>query len=150
MTPSAAKDVRSRLHVLSEIPREWRAAVQRWVRLNRRRTINVEGVDAPSRGDQYLFFQSLLGVWPAAPLDAEVRASVTERLRAYMSKATHEAKEHTSWISPNEAYDRAVDGFVTGALREKRDNRFLAQFQSFETRIAELGSSTLWPSWRCD
>ena len=29
-----------------------------------------------------------------------------------MTKAMHEAKVHTSWINPNEAYDEAVAAFV--------------------------------------
>ena len=58
-----SEDVRARIAVLSELPREWRAAVNRW-RLNRRGKTRVEGASAPDRNDEYLFYQTLLGAWP--------------------------------------------------------------------------------------
>ena len=134
-----SEDVRARLNVLSEMPRVWRAAMQRWLRLNRRRRTEVDGQDAPSRSDENLFYQSLIGIWPVAPPDSATLAALVERMRAYMSKATHEAKEHTSWISPNEAYDRAVDNFVTSSMHDRRDNRFLTLLRAWLPRIAEPG-----------
>ena len=59
-----SEDVRARIAVLSELPREWRAAVNRWARLNRRHKTRVEGASAPDRNDEYLFYQTLLGAWP--------------------------------------------------------------------------------------
>ena len=59
-----SEDVRARINVLSEIPRIWRKAVNRWARLNRRHRREADGQPAPSRNDEYLFYQSLLGVWP--------------------------------------------------------------------------------------
>ena len=38
--------------------------------------------------------------------------TLVERLQQYMDKAAREAKLHTSWINPNEAYDRALRDFI--------------------------------------
>ena len=62
-----SEDARARINVLSEIPHLWRKAVNRWARLNRRHRREVDGQPAPSRNDEYLFYQSLVGVWPLAP-----------------------------------------------------------------------------------
>jgi len=134
-----SEDVRARLNVLSEIPRDWRSAVQRWSRLNRRRRREVDGEPAPSARDEYLYYQMLVGIWPLTPPDAAGRASLTERLQAYMEKATHEAKQRTSWINPNKAYDEAVGNFVSETLLGAPQNRFLAEVQEFCGRIGEAG-----------
>ena len=36
----------------------------------------------------------------------------------YMEKAIKEAKQHTSWVNPNEEYDAAVGRYVMGVLAE--------------------------------
>jgi len=59
------EDARARLNVLSEIAEEWRAGVLRWARTNAGMRVQVDGAPAPSRGDEYIFYQSLLGSWPA-------------------------------------------------------------------------------------
>ncbi len=48
--------------------------VNRWARLNRRHRREVDGQPAPSRNDEYLFYQSLVGIWPlAAPHGKDIR-----------------------------------------------------------------------------
>ncbi len=56
-----SEDVRARINVLSEIPHLWRKAVNRWARLNRRHRRETGGQPAPSRNDEYLFYQTLIG-----------------------------------------------------------------------------------------
>jgi (1->4)-alpha-D-glucan 1-alpha-D-glucosylmutase len=89
------EDVRARLAVLAEMPAEWG-----------RRAIEWHGL-AGSSGDyeaqvgpdtEYLLWQTLVGTWP-----------ITEdRLSTYLVKVVREAKTHTSWIDPDEAYEKAV------------------------------------------
>ncbi|MGD0901132.1 MAG: malto-oligosyltrehalose synthase, partial [Thermoguttaceae bacterium] len=62
-----SEDVRARMNVLSEVPHLWRAAVNRWARVNRRHRREADGLPAPSRNDEYLFYQTLVGVWPLEP-----------------------------------------------------------------------------------
>jgi (1->4)-alpha-D-glucan 1-alpha-D-glucosylmutase len=57
----------------------------------------------------------------------------------YMEKAIKEAKEHTSWVNPNEEYDEAVARYITGVLAELKGNPFLQSFVPFAQRVARLG-----------
>jgi (1->4)-alpha-D-glucan 1-alpha-D-glucosylmutase len=134
-----SEDVRARLNVLSETPRTWREAVNRFRRANRRFRHEIDGELAPSRNDEYLFYQSVLGIWPSEPPSPSERAELVRRLQSYMEKATHEAKQLTSWINPNPAYDEAMRDFVSQALRDSRSNRFIPLLLALHARIAPAG-----------
>jgi (1->4)-alpha-D-glucan 1-alpha-D-glucosylmutase len=56
-----------------------------------------------------------------------------------MLKALREAKEHTSWASPNEEYEKAVADFVRAILTRGKKNRFLPDFGEFQRRISRIG-----------
>lgn len=133
-----SEDVRARLNVLSEIPDDWNAHLKRWSRINRPHRRVVEHLPAPSRNDEYLLYQTLLGTWPSNPPDIEGLTPYRERINAYMLKAIREAKLQTSWINPNQAYEDAVAGFVTRLLDEP-GNAFLRVFAPFATRVTRLG-----------
>lgn len=62
-----SEDVRTRIAVLSEVPQTWREKVEQWRRINRPLKAKVDGVEAPSRNDEYYLYQTLLGVWPCDP-----------------------------------------------------------------------------------
>jgi (1->4)-alpha-D-glucan 1-alpha-D-glucosylmutase len=126
--------------VLSELPREWGAAITRWSRLNRRHRRDANGESAPSRNDEYLLYQVMLGAWPLEELDDERRPEFVRRIQEYMAKATREAKVHTSWINPNEAYDDAIQQFVAAILDPKKSRPFLADFARFQRQIARVGA----------
>jgi (1->4)-alpha-D-glucan 1-alpha-D-glucosylmutase len=130
-------DVRARIDLLSEIPREWRASINRWARLNRRLKTRVEGTLAPDQNDEYLFYQTLLGVWSLN--QDRPNPDLINRIEAYMLKAIHEAQVHTSWINPNAEYDEATAGFVRATLQSNGTNPFLADFAAFRDRIGQLG-----------
>src|SRR5207244_136646 len=78
-----SEDVRTRIAVLSELPDEWEAALQRWARLNAPKKTLVEGKPAPDANDEYLLYQTLLGAWPNHP-DAAGFTRFRERILAYM------------------------------------------------------------------
>lgn len=137
-----SEDVRARINVLTEIPDRWRAAVQAWSRLTRRWKKEVDGALAPSREDEYLFYQSLIGVWPTYRLDEAGHAELVARMQIYMEKATHEAKQRTSWINPHTEYDQAVRQFIAQCLDRSPENRFLAAFEPFQRKIASAGIYT--------
>jgi (1->4)-alpha-D-glucan 1-alpha-D-glucosylmutase len=155
-----SEDVRARINALSEVPDEWRAHVRAWHRLNRRHRTLIDGRPAPDRNEEYFLYQTLVGAWPAEPVDDAEGAAFTERIQGYMFKALREAKVHTSWVNPNPAYDAAIRRFVAaildrsapprpapGPLRrlvaaivaENGGNPFLADFRSFQGRIAVAG-----------
>jgi (1->4)-alpha-D-glucan 1-alpha-D-glucosylmutase len=134
-----SEDARARISVLSEIPREWRKAVSRWSLLNRWHHREIDGQPAPSRNDEYLFYQSLVGVWPLGPPDEKARADLVGRLQSYMEKASHEAKVNTSWVNPSLEYDAAVRDFVARVLEDRPKNRFLEEFRQFHQRLIGWG-----------
>jgi (1->4)-alpha-D-glucan 1-alpha-D-glucosylmutase len=117
-----SEDVRARLHLLSEIPDRWREAVERWTNLNKR--YRRDGL--PDRNAEYLLYQTLVGAWPIE----------TERVIAYMEKASREAKVHTSWTQPNPDYDDALREFIEGLLN---DQDFKADLEQFVRPLIEPG-----------
>jgi (1->4)-alpha-D-glucan 1-alpha-D-glucosylmutase len=132
------EDARARLNVLSELPEDWRKEIARWARLNAGNRTTVEGQPAPDRNDEYLFYQALLGAWPADSPE-EASEDLVQRLQQYMTKAIREAKTHTSWVNPFENYEQAVLHFVDRTLRGSGASRFLSLFVPFQRRIAPLG-----------
>lgn len=137
-----SEDVRARISILSEVPHLWRVALNRFARWNRRFRRDIEGEEAPSRNAEYLFYQSLLGVWPLVRPDEAVLRELTGRMQVYMEKATREAKLRTSWINPHSDYDHAVAEFVAHALDPVRSARFLQEVQEFHERIVDWGLYT--------
>ncbi|MDZ4683620.1 MAG: malto-oligosyltrehalose synthase [Planctomycetaceae bacterium] len=134
-----SEDVRARISVLSEIPREWRSKVQAWSRWHRRLKAEVDGGEVPSRNAEYLLYQTLIGVWPDAIPDGADRERLVARMQQYMLKVEREAKVHTSWISPHEAYETAVSRFVADLFATNRRRPFLADLHEFAGRIAAHG-----------
>ncbi|MCC6611095.1 MAG: malto-oligosyltrehalose synthase [Burkholderiales bacterium] len=120
-----SEDVRARIDVLSEIPAAWRLLLRRWSRMNRGRKRTVDGVPAPSRNDEYLLYQTLLGTFPAGDFDAERLAEYRDRIARYMVKAVREAKVQSSWISVSEPYETATAEFVQQLLGRSDGNLFL-------------------------
>jgi (1->4)-alpha-D-glucan 1-alpha-D-glucosylmutase len=99
-----SEDVRARIALLSEEPGGFADAVARWASANRRHKTG----DLPDRNTEWLLYQTLIGAWPLP----------AERAVAYMEKASKEAKEHTSWVDPDPAYDKALRTFIEGILAD--------------------------------
>ncbi|HKR80739.1 MAG TPA: malto-oligosyltrehalose synthase [Nitrospira sp.] len=134
-----SEDMRARINVLSELPQEWKLKVSRWSRLNRHHFKESEGERMPDRNDEYLFYQTLVGVWPLEAMGDEAYREFCARIQRYMQKALREAKLHTSWINPSPAYDHSVQTFIEGALQRTASNRFLEDFLPFQERVARYG-----------
>lgn len=134
-----SEDVRARINVLSEIPDEWRAALQRWEALNRSKKIELEGTIAPDSNEEYLLYQTLLGAWPLVEPTADAFETFKTRIKEYMTKASKEAKVNTSWISPNEEYDKALLAFVEAVLDTSGPNLFLEDFNLLQRKTAHYG-----------
>ncbi len=133
-----SEDVRARLNVLSELPGAWKPAIARWARINRRARTTIDGQSYPSRNEEYLLYQTLIGSWPLDPMDEEGEARYRERITGYMHKAMREAKVVTSWINPSERHELAMAAFVETILA--RDNTaFRDDFVDFQRRIARYG-----------
>jgi (1->4)-alpha-D-glucan 1-alpha-D-glucosylmutase len=129
-----SEDVRARLGVLSEQPSVWRLWLRRWSLINR--SLRPEGSEAPSRGDEYHYYQALIGIWPSSPPGEKELDSLSERLTAYMLKAVREAKQRTSWINPDSEYEAALERFVAGSLRH---SLFVRELNENMPRLARIG-----------
>jgi len=134
-----SEDVRARLAVLSEMPKEWAQALRRWHTGNQKHRSKLDSEWAPDHNEEALLYQTLLGSWPLEPLDDQTRPAYVQRIQDYMVKALHEAKVNSSWIEPNEAWDNAVGEFVTKILEPGTSNRFLSTFTPFAERLATAG-----------
>jgi (1->4)-alpha-D-glucan 1-alpha-D-glucosylmutase len=131
-----SEDVRARINVLSEIPHEWRVTLSGWRKINKKKKPLVEGQPVPDRNAEYLLYQTLLGTWPFAPMEADECAAFKQRIQAYMRKATKEAKVNTSWINPNQAYDDAVQEFVGTVID---GDLFFDDFRALQYKVAQFG-----------
>ena len=75
----------------------------------------------------------------AAPITAE-------RLDAYLTKAMREAKHHTTWTAPDQAYEQAVLDLAHLALTDERCVAALDAFTAVaqeSVRCAVLGAKLL-------
>jgi malto-oligosyltrehalose synthase len=132
------EDVRARLAVLSEIPQEWGVTLRRWMETNAPHRRMVDGVPAPSAGDEIMLYQMLLGAWPLmlGRHDRDGIAVFEERVAGWQEKALHEAKLRTSWTSPNKEYEAAARGFL-GAILE---GDFIDDLVGMSDRIGSAGA----------
>jgi (1->4)-alpha-D-glucan 1-alpha-D-glucosylmutase len=135
-----SEDIRARIDVLSELPDEWAAHAARWMELNRPHKTDVgDGQLALDANEEYFLYQTLIGAWPVEGLTADNRADFVGRIQAYLNKALHEAKLHTSWINPSPEYDAAAGQFVARVLDPDRAGEFLRDFEPFQRRVSYWG-----------
>jgi (1->4)-alpha-D-glucan 1-alpha-D-glucosylmutase len=149
------EDLRARLNVLSEIPDAWAAAIARWRQLNAqsRPAVDDEQVadgQSPDANEEYLIYQTLVGIWPIAPTAAKTDlneavadddaawALLTQRMLNYLEKALREAKLHTSWLAPDREFEDSVQAFVRAILND-RTSPFLIDLDRFARSIADAG-----------
>ncbi len=110
------EDAAAAIAVLTELPDRWRDAVYAWTKLAERHKVTQGGSSAPTRRDEYMYYQALVGAWPFGWNGEDGLDDFTRRMQGFMEKATKEAKQETSWISPDPAYDEAVKRFVAATL----------------------------------
>jgi (1->4)-alpha-D-glucan 1-alpha-D-glucosylmutase len=134
-----SEDVRARINVISEIPLEWHRAIRSWHGLNLGRKTKIADTEIPSAAEEYLFYQTLTGVWPLNDPGQQEWEELVARLRGYLRKSLREAKIHSSWINPNEPYEEAVDQFVHLSLERSLENSFLPEFTAFLEKIKVAG-----------
>jgi (1->4)-alpha-D-glucan 1-alpha-D-glucosylmutase len=122
-------DVRARLAVLSEMPAEFSAALNRWSRSNnelRAELFPAGKGDMPDRNTEYMLYQTLIGAWPIT----------IERAQEYMLKATREAKQKTSWTTNNAEFENALHKFIEAVLRH---TPFVTELEQFVERVKAAG-----------
>ncbi|WP_295658210.1 malto-oligosyltrehalose synthase [uncultured Nocardioides sp.] len=118
------EDVRARITALAEAPGLWERALDRLLEL----------APLPDPGFGNLLWQAVVGAWPAAGADADLR----ERLHGYAEKAMREAGDRTTWTAPDEAYESAVHAAVDAAVD---DDRVAAVLTEVLDAVADAGWS---------
>ncbi len=134
-----SEDIRARINVISEVPTDWYRAARSWQQLNADNKAIVEGNPVPGPNEEYYLYQTLMGTWPLVEMNDSEYETFLQRIHVHIEKALREAKVHTSWVSPNTAYETAFHNFLDAILVRKPDNRFLASFLPFQSRMARLG-----------
>jgi (1->4)-alpha-D-glucan 1-alpha-D-glucosylmutase len=130
------EDIRARINVLSEIPKEWEINIKRWTRLNKKRKKHVNGKIVPDKNDEYFLYQTLIG---AFPFYEDEYNNFVIRMKNYMIKAVREAKVHTNWLKPDTDYEEAFISFIDEILKPSDKNQFLKEFLPFQNRVAFYG-----------
>ncbi len=133
-----SEDVRARLNVLSEIPNEWRHSLLRWSRINKKKKVVVDGQAVPDRNEEYLLYQTLMGVWPIHPMNESDYEIFRKRIKDYMLKEIREAKVNSSWVSPNTPYEDALAKFID-SMMDPTHNPFIKDFEAFQKKVSYFG-----------
>ncbi len=134
------EDVRARLAVLSELADDWATALQRWIEHSGGLSTDNDNAVLPAAGDLAILFQTIVGAWPLTlrPDDAGGLAAYGKRIAAWQQKALREAKLHSDWAAPNEAYERAAGEFIARLFRAPSE--LLNEVADFVHRIAPPGA----------
>jgi len=127
------EDARARLLALTELADDWSTAVAEWQAANARHIRHVDARRSPSAGHEYMLYQALVGAWPADGRSEDFAA----RSQAYAVKAAREGKIETSWLDPDETYERGLTGFIDDILKSET---FVRSMDDFVQRIALLGA----------
>ncbi|WP_157118859.1 malto-oligosyltrehalose synthase [Azohydromonas lata] len=138
-----SEDVRCRLDVLSEFPAAWRLSLRRFhlaPQLQRARVDGTGGKAMPSRADEYLLLQTLLGTLPPGGLTEESLPQYRERIERYALKSVREAKRHSSWVNPDAEYEDALLAFIRSALPRVKPNPLLTDIQAQAEAVAWFGA----------
>ncbi len=128
------EDVRARINVLSEMPKEWEHKIRCWHKINFKYKTKLKGSFAPDDNDEYLLYQTLIGTYP---FETEQLNQYHERIKAYLVKAVREAKVHTAWLRPDLDYEQAFVRFFTHIMFS--GSEFMRDFLPFQQRIAGYG-----------
>jgi (1->4)-alpha-D-glucan 1-alpha-D-glucosylmutase len=129
-----SEDVRARINVLSELPREWEKCLIRWGRLNQPHRTVVDGIEVPTPAEESLLYQTLLGAWP---FEENEEQSFLDRVRQFLQKAVREAKEHSRWTRQNEPHEKALLGFAAEIFSS---GSFRQDFLRFQRKVAWHGA----------
>lgn len=109
------EDARIRLNALTLHPHQWIHQVQHWHAMNRVHSSSIGELTAPDLNDEYFIYQSIIAGFPT---DGIVTGSFIKRLSDYIIKVLREAKVHSNWSEPNEAYENACLHFIEQLFAE--------------------------------
>jgi malto-oligosyltrehalose synthase/4-alpha-glucanotransferase len=124
------EDARARLNVLTSLPDEWIRKIKEWQQLND----GLKKNDTPYANDEYFIYQTIIATFPFNEVEED---AYKERIAAYLEKALREAKIHSGWAAPNEAYESATKAFALSLL--DRDSAFRKSLAPLLDKIFDYG-----------
>ncbi len=132
------EDVRARLAVLSERPRDWNERLARWIE----RSADLRTAGLPDTADIVMLLQTIVGAWPFdLTLEDDVgRATFAQRLAGWQRKAIREAKLHGDWADPDTAYEEAAHAFLQRLVVEEDGAARRTEILAFIEEIAPFGA----------
>jgi (1->4)-alpha-D-glucan 1-alpha-D-glucosylmutase len=134
------EDLRARLNALSEESDLFLEQFAAWQQLNEHALAKLGQQQVPGTNEQYLLFQTLIGTWSERDADDSRKWSEYEqRISSYMLKAVREAKQHTSWSNPAEAYEEALMKYVRATLALTDERQHFSPVQRVVTAVATTG-----------
>ena len=134
------EDVRARINVLSEIPKQWQKKLYYWHQLNLTKKKKVYSLLFPDKNMEYFIYQTLIGTIPFSGLSGVSRV-YTQRIQEYLIKSAREAKIYTSWQNPYVPYEEALTNFTDEILNQvdQKSNPFLNDLFAFHKLVSHYG-----------
>ncbi|WP_422420178.1 malto-oligosyltrehalose synthase [Pseudomonas sp. GZD-222] len=136
------EDNRARLAVISERSDWFVSRVEHWRELAAPLRSELADGIAPGPADEWMLYQTLLGSWPLALDESDPLAlqAYAQRLQQWQRKALREAKLHSSWNAPNEAYEQACLAFIQGLLQDPQNQQLRHSLAQAAHSIAAAGA----------
>lgn len=122
-------DTRARLNVLSQYPELWLGFVDAAEPLFTALRQSGEGRAMPDDADLRLIHQTLYAAWPIT----------AERMDGFLTKALREAKRHSSWETPDEAYESACLAFARTLIEGEAGAPYRAALAIVHQRLDRPG-----------
>ncbi len=107
-----SEDVRSRIHVLSELSEEWTKFFEKTYKKSR----SLHKTAQMDIHTEYLIFETLVGAWPQ---DGKITDDFIKRMQEYFLKASREAKSETSWVESNPEFEERLKKHIEQFLKPK-------------------------------
>lgn len=123
-------DARMRLSVLSEMPKRFRELLY---------ALHAHAPEFPWPTAEYLFYQSLIAIWPDMHPTPEARSVLELRLSDYMIKAMREGKKKSDWLAPNEKFEKALLKAIHVLTIQKEEDPFWQNFYPIQKEIVKGG-----------
>lgn len=120
------EDARTRLNVLSDIPEEFKTAIQQLM------SLEVKG-NRIDNNDKYFINQAIIGHLPMPGVEDH---GFLERLKSYVEKALREAKIHSNWTKPDRNYEENAKHYAAALLKEEN---FISIIKPVFDKVADHG-----------
>lgn len=134
-----SEDLRSRINAISEFPEEWENLVKKLHTINKSSSRKLSNSSVIDRNDEYLIYQSLVGIWEMDEFKNDNCKKLMKRLKNYVLKSVKESKVHTSWLNVNSEYEQAISNFIKKIFNHPFGHPFWKLFLPFQNLVSNIG-----------